>query len=167
MPNVAKFSRALVALHQVGLLKDDACREPITLFIRQATEGRHWHRTAHYRSRAAADLINQSAIASPAEYHRFCVRNLRHEHIVPNAAIYRLIRAEPNVTVEYLESLLRRFGLRATITRDEDTRLSRDKMPSEFFQSGHQLFMNPFARYIVAGLFDSLERRTSESWFEG
>jgi hypothetical protein len=164
MPNVKNFARALMALHNLDLLKDEACKEPVKLFIRQATESRHWHNTAHYRSEAAANLINQENLGTAAAYQRYCRANLRHEHIVPNAVIYKIILAEPKITPAFLEETLRCYGLRATITRDEDPMLLRDRMPKEFFQEGHALYLNPLARYIAAGLSDSLEPRTTDYW---
>jgi len=165
VPNVAKFSRVLMALHDLGLLKDDACKEPVTLFIRKATEQRHWHTTAHFRSKAAAAFIRRENPATAAAYQRLCVSKLRHEHVVPNAAVYRLICEEPNITLDFIEGTLRRYGVRATITREEDATLPRHRMPDGFFQAGHALYRSPLARYTAAGLADSLEALTGPSWF--
>jgi hypothetical protein len=164
MPNVKNFARALMALHNLDLLKNEACKEPVKLFIRQATESRHWHNTAHYRSKAAADLINQQNLTTAAAYQKYCSTTLRHEHIVPIAVIYKMILDELEITLAFLEETLQRYGLRATITRDEDSMLLRNRMPKEFFQEGHALHLDPFARYIAAGLSEFLERRTSEYW---
>lgn len=165
MPNVAKFAQALFALDQIGALKDEACKEPVTLFIRKATEDRHWHVSAQFRSRAAAAMIAGQPIRTVAQYQRFCVGHLRHEHMVPNAVIYRLIRDTPVISVEFLEATLRRFGQRATISREEDAQLTRDRMPEGFYIPGHELHMNPFARYIAAGLHRELEQRPGSAWF--
>ena len=108
MPNVSRFARALFALHQEGLLQDSSCKEPITLFVRKATEGPHWHNTAHYRSRAAAALISAAPVRSAAACQRFCVSNLRHEHMVPNAVIYQLIGSSAiSVVITTLRSACR------------------------------------------------------------
>ena len=164
MPNVEKFARALMALHNLDLLKDKSCKEPVKLFIRQATESRHWHNTAHYRSKAAADLINQANPATAAAYQKYCSTTLRHEHIVPIAVIYKIILDEPEITLAFLEKTLQRYGLRATIHRDEDGKLLRYQMPQGFFQKGHALHLVPLARYIAAGLSDSLEPRIGKYW---
>jgi len=55
MPNVTKFAKALFALHQAGLLKDDACKNAVKQFIRQATESKHFHSTTHFRSADASN----------------------------------------------------------------------------------------------------------------
>lgn len=168
MPNVAKAAKALYALHREGLLKDEACKEPVVLFIRQATEPqeqRHWHATTHYRSKAAEDFLRNRPIRSQAAYHRICKTNLSHEHMVPNIVLYRMILEEPNASEAYLQNLFRTFGLRATITRGENTDLLPSSMPSAFFTPGSELYMNPLARYIAAGLHSSLVPRTGSSWF--
>ena len=168
MPNVTTCSRALAALHSEGLLKNPACKEPVVLFIRQATEPqeqRHWHATAHFRSTAAAVHLRGRHFRSQAAYHRTCKEELSHEHVVPNIVLYRRILDEPIITHAWLESLLRYFGIRATITREENSRLLRDSMPSGFWQVGHPLFRDPFARYKEAGLYESLEPLPGRSWF--
>jgi hypothetical protein len=149
MPNAAKFAQALYALHVEGLLKDSDCKDPVILFIRQAAEPltpRHWHATTHYRSQAAAEHLRGKTIRSQAEYHKICVSELSHEHMVPNVVVYRMICEEPNITRAYLESLLIKFGLRATITRSENEKLSRTTMPEGFFIPNHELYMNSSSR---------------------
>jgi len=65
-----------------------------------------------------------------------------------------------------LESLLIKFGLRATITRSENEQLLRTTMPEGFFDPNHELYTNPLARYIVAGLHSTLVARIADSWFQ-
>lgn len=168
MPNVAKAARALYALHRDGLLKDDACKAPVVLFIRQATESqetRHWHATTHYRSTAAKEFLRGQQIRSQAAYQRICKEKLSHEHMVPNIVLYRMILEESNISESYLVNLFRKFGLRATITRPENGKLLTSSMPADFFTPGSDLYMNPLARYINIGLHSSLELRTGNSWY--
>ena len=165
MPNVARFARALFALHQEDLLKHPACKEPVTLFIRKATEEQHWHNKAHYRSRAAAAVIAAATIRSEAAYQKFCVRNLRHEHMVPNAVIYKLILQQGDITIERLQQLLSTLGRRATITRAQDALLPQASMPAEFYTSGDPMYMNPLARYEAAGIAGDLDELTATSWY--
>ena len=169
MPNVLKNSRALYALHSVGCLADVACKPAVGVFIRQATETKTFHLTTDYRSRAAQELIAQQPIVSAAQYHSWCRKNLRHEHMVPTSVILKMLLNEPNLSVEFIAGVLRRYGLRATITKQEDRVLNSAglarKMPPQFDEAGSPMFQNPCARYMQAGLFDGLVRRTDASWF--
>jgi len=169
MPHVATFARALYQLHAGGLLRESACKDAVKMFIRRSTETTHFHATSHYRSAAAAQLLaQQPPFRSPGAYQAFCRRNLRHEHMVPGEVIYRLIVAEGNtITEARLADTLRRFGLRATITRDEDDLLTtrfRHTMPAEFWTANSPLAGEPLARYIVTGIAEGLRRRTADSW---
>lgn len=169
LPNITKFSSALCALDRLGLLKDRACKEQVVLFIRLATESqdipRHWHASANYRSMAAQKILSAHTIRTQAAYHGFCSKTLAHEHMVPNIVLYRMICAEPVITQAFLESLFKRFSLRATITRDENKKLLRHTMPPGFHTPGHAYHLDPFARYKAAGLYDTLTLRTTGSWF--
>ncbi len=69
MPRVLKFAKALFALHEVNLLKDQECRPAVGMFVRQATETPHWHLSAHFRSRRAAEEIAKAPIRSQEHYH--------------------------------------------------------------------------------------------------
>ena len=168
MPNTAKFAKILYALHLGGHLKDPDCKEPVILFIRQATEPqtqRHWHAFAHYRSKAAAEHLYSKRIRTQAQYQAICRKELSHEHVVPNIVIYRMIMETPDITEDYLLLLLTSYGIRATITREENAKLLRHSMPTGFFNKEDALFKNPFARYIAAGIYESLEKRQGDSWF--
>jgi hypothetical protein len=76
-----------------------------------------------------------------------------------------MIMKEPKITENYLATMLQKFGIRATITREENAKLARHSMPEGFFTPGHELFENPFARYIDAGIYASLEKRSGDSWY--
>lgn len=170
MPFVEKTARALIALHEKGFLKDPDFKEPVTRFIRNASETTHWNLTTHYQSRAAATLIREAAPATPAQFQSFCKTRLAHEHVVPDAFVYKTICAEPNITLEYLQATLRRFGIRATILREEDKAfLSRDGlrsgMPPCYFDPDHLFYQDPLARYKVSGLYARLVKRKGESWW--
>jgi hypothetical protein len=75
MPNVAKFAKALYALHREGLLTDPDCRDAVGMFVRQATETSHWHLTAHFRSRRAEEKIANERFRSGEHYQRWCNKN--------------------------------------------------------------------------------------------
>ena len=162
----AHAARALVALHQAGELANPMHRAAVGMVIRQASECHHWHNSAHYRSRAAAQLIAQARIATPAQYQAFCRRNLRHEHMVPNSVIYRIIVENPNPTIDWIVDVFSRYSRRATITREEDGQLLASSMPEGFFQKGHPWFEDPLARYRHANLIEQLvERPAGGRWF--
>lgn len=159
-------ARALVALHQVGELTNPMHRAAVGMVIRQVSECHHWHNSAHYRSRAAAQLIAQARIETPAQYQAFCRKNLRHEHMVPNSVIYQMIMSNPNPTNDWIVNLFSRYSRRATITREEDGQLLASSMPEGFFQKGHPWFEDPLARYRLANLFEQLvERPAGGRWF--
>ncbi|MEO3715614.1 hypothetical protein [Roseateles flavus] len=171
MPNVAKFAKALYALHQADCLKDPKCRPAVGMFVRQATESAHWHLTTNYRSKQAAELIAAQPFRSPEHYHDWCCKNLRHEHMVPIAVVIDMLVNEPKVTEEFIARTLRTNGLRATIHRDEDRRLNEHgfarKMPQSYWTPGSLYFQDPLARYKEAGLFESLVPLTGARWHPG
>ena len=74
-----------------------------------------------------------------------------------------------DLSVDGIAALLSTFSIRATITREEDRRLTElglsSSMPAPFFEAGHALHLDPMARYRAASLFDQLERRTGNLWF--
>lgn len=172
MPNVARFAKALYALHQADCLKDPKCRPAIGMFVRQATESRHWHLTTHYRSKLAAGEIAKTTFRSPEHYHGWCCQNLRHEHIVPISEVIDMLVREPNTTEELIARTLRINGLRATIHRDEDARLNQHgfakRMPSSYWTPGSPYFQDPLARYKEAGIFEGLVPLASgTNWYPG
>lgn len=134
------------------------------MFIRKASECAHWHNSADYRSRDAATAIAGANISTVSQYQAFCRRNLRHEHMVPNNVIYRMILSEAQPTEEWLKQLFIRFSKRATITREEDGLLRRIDMPPQFYENGNPWHWNPLARYLEKGLADSLQQRRGTVW---
>jgi len=171
MPNVAKFSKALFALHQAGCLKDPSCRPAVGTFVRQATESSHWHLTTDYRSVRAAELISNERFRSPEHYHGWCCQNLRHEHMVPISVVCDMLVQESYPTEEFIAQVLRTNGLRATIHREEDSELNRKglgkRMPASYWTAGSPYFKDPLARYKEAGLYELLVRRVGSSWYPG
>lgn len=170
MPNVARFSKALFSLHQVDCLKDPRCKPAIGMFVRQATEPpKHWHLTTDYRSKRAAEELERVEFRSAAHYHRWCHKNLRHEHMVPISVVIEMLIAEPAVTEEFIAQTLRTYGLRATIHREEDALLNASgyarRMPDSFHTPGAKDFGDPLARYKAVGLYERLDQRLGESWF--
>ena len=150
MPRVLKFAKALFALHEADLLKDPECRPAVGMFVRQATETPHWHLSAHFRSRRAAEEIALAPIRSPEHYHGWCCQNLRHEHIVPVGEVIDMMIREPIITEDFIVQLLRTNGLRATIHREEDKVLNKcgfaKKMPASYWTAGSAYFQDPLAR---------------------
>ena len=161
---ITSTARALMALHQAGELKNPVHREAVGMFIRKVSECSHWHNSADYRSRKATKMIQAEGIRSVAQYQDFCKRNLRHEHMVPNSVIYRMILEQDNVSEDWLVNLFIRYSKRATITREEDRLLMTSRMPEEFYVSGHPWHQNHLARYLAAGLESELEERTGPDW---
>lgn len=164
-------AKALSALAEREMLTSPLIKNSVNLLIRQASESNHWHNCAHYRSAAARQVIEraQLPIRSAAGYQKFCTKHLRHEHVVPNHAIYRMLCEQQDHTETAIAELLRRFCIRATITREEDALLNAaglaKAMPQGFHTPGHALYMNPMARYIHIGLADSMEVRGDRLWF--
>lgn len=165
-------AKALAALASAGLLKSELLKHSVGMMIRQASESNHWHNCAHFRSREAAQLIasNSASIRSAAEYQAFCRKNLRHEHVVPNSVIYKMLTTMTAPTEAEIVKLLQKFCIRATITRREDSELSirglASSMPKGFdFKNLEK--MDPMARYVEAGLLQSLVQRTpGVLWFQ-
>lgn len=169
MPNVAKFSKALFALHQADCLKDPKCRPAVGMFVRQATETPHWHLTTHYRSLRAAEEIRSAPIRSPEHYHGWCSQNLRHEHMVPISEVIDMLVTESDITEAFIAQTLRTNGLRATIHREEDAHLNSlgfaKKMPASYWTPGSPYFQDPLARYKEAGLFPLLVPLVGARWY--
>ena len=168
MPNAPLFAKALHALHQAGCLRDKACKPAIGMFVRQASESARYHLSAHYRSRAAEALLAEQDIASASGYQAWCCRHLRHEHMVPVGVVCEIIFRLPEPTEAEILHVLRRFSLRATITREQDRRLDeaglKTRMPQGFWIPGSDCFMQPLARYMATGLDEELVARQDETW---
>ena len=169
LDRIAITARALAALASAGLIASVLVKASVGMLIRQASESNHWHNCAHFRSHAARQLIQAAGIPSAASYQAFCTRNLRHEHVVPNSVIYRMLCDLEDRSAERIEELLRKFCIRATITRQEDALLGQhglaSAMPQAFYVPGDDLHMDPLARYRVIGLRESLEARATPRWF--
>lgn len=170
MPNAKLFARALFALHEVKVLDDPACKGAVKMFIRQSSEDKHWHLSAHYRSKSAAAVLRDAQIRTKAHYQAFCRKTengLSHEHMVPGEVVYGLIVSHPNPSVEAFAEILRRTGFRATITKAEDRKLLRHTVPESFFDPKSKMHFSHLARYAAAGLESELEARPTEGWFPG
>ncbi|RCW69219.1 hypothetical protein [Pseudorhodoferax soli] len=175
---IYETARALSVLATSGLLGSELLKASVGMLIRQASESNHWHNCTHYRSRRAAELIrrhkaiNPGSLSTAAKYQAFCRANLRHEHVVPNSVIYRLLKTSEDHSVDAIVRTLSIYCIRATIALDEDVKLSRaglsSSMPNGFFnESARELFKNPLARYIVTELESELDRRPEgKLWHE-
>jgi hypothetical protein len=155
---------AMMALHAAGELRNPMHKDAVGMLIRQASECNRWHNSAHFRSLAAEALINAANVRTPAQYQAFCKSNLRHEHMVQNVVLYRMIVDNPAPTHEWLVDVFVRFSRRATITREEDRLLLATDMPPGFYEAGHPWFNDPMARYRQANLEDSLRPRPGAMW---
>lgn len=168
MPRTTKIARVLHALHSAGVLDDEDFKPTILDFIRKATEpSANWHATSHYRSRSAKAAIGGETLTSAHKYQKFCSKTLSHEHVVPNNAIYGILLAETTLTEAIILAKLRYFGLRATITREQNALLTNrfaSRMPDGFYRPGDPLHNDPFARYKAVGIFEDLEQLQSPSW---
>ena len=70
------------------------------------------------------------------------------EHIMPlNRITKKLLELPENPSIEEIESILLENVKYATITKAEDRLLSKQDMPSEYFDANHILFNDLFARY--------------------
>ena len=169
MPQVALFSRALFSLHTAGCLVPNECKDAVGMFIRKATEIRCFHLTTDFRSAAAGALVAQQHFNSAAHYHRWCKKNLRHEHMVPTSVVRQMLVDEPNLSEDRIAQILRQYGQRATITVEEDGILNAaglaQDMPDGFRDPESPLYRNPVARYIEANIFHNLEPRVGATWF--
>lgn len=80
--------------------------------------------------------------------------------MVPISEVIDMLVREENITEDFIARTLRTNGLRATIHRDEDARLSRQgfakRMPASFWTPGSAYFQDPLARYKEADLFEGL-----------
>lgn len=75
------------------------------------------------------------------------------EHIMPlNRIAKKLLELPSNPSIEEIETILIENVKYATITKNEDKLLSKQDMPSEYFDSNHELFNNYFARYKKVGV---------------
>lgn len=169
MPNVNMFSRALFALHTAGCLAPDECKDAVGMFIRKATEIRCFHLSTDYRSEAAGALLAQQNFNSAAQYHRWCKKNLRHEHMVPTSVVRQMLLALPNLNETSIAQVLRQYGQRATIAVEEDGILNAaglaQKMPGGFWDTNSALYRHPLARYIETNLYNHLAPRVGATWF--
>jgi len=165
---LGETARALSALAQAGLLDNPLIKDSVGMLIRQASESLHWHNCAHYRSKDAAELIRREHLKTAAEYQKFCRANLRHEHVVPNNVIYKMLCTQKLTGVVEIAELLKRFCIRATITREEDALLNSERLSSKMpdtFEVGPDC--DPLARYVKVGLADKLEGRPYDRlWHE-
>jgi hypothetical protein len=70
------------------------------------------------------------------------------EHIMPlNRIIKKLLELPENPSIEEIETILTENVKYPTITKEEDKLLIKQDMPSEYFDSNHELFNDFFARY--------------------
>lgn len=75
------------------------------------------------------------------------------EHIIPlNRITKKLLELPENPSIEEIENILIENVKFATITKEEDKLLFKQDMPSEYFNSNHELFNDFFARYKSVGI---------------
>jgi hypothetical protein len=75
------------------------------------------------------------------------------EHIIPlNLVAKKLLELPTNPSIAEIETILKENVKYATITKDEDKLLSKQDMPTEYFDSVHKLYNDCFARYKKIGV---------------
>ena len=75
------------------------------------------------------------------------------EHIIPlNRITKKLLELPTNPSIEEIEIILIENVKYATISKEEDKLLFKQDMPSEYFDSNHELFNDSFARYKSVGI---------------
>ena len=75
------------------------------------------------------------------------------EHIMPlNRITKKLLELPTNPSIKEIETILTENVKYATITKEEDKLLIKQDMPSEYFDSNHELFNDFFARYKSVGI---------------
>ncbi len=158
---IKKYSMCLSMIADKGLLSEPELKYIVKQFIRTATESNDYHNTVHYRSKQAIEL--SSHCKNRSEYHRFCSQNFSHEHIVPCQVQYEMLLVLEDKTVGSIVQFIKTYGIRATITREENSRLTKEGynsiMPTEFYEKIEgleRLYKNPLARYLKTGLNKSL-----------
>ena len=164
MPNSATFALALFSMHQAGVLREPTCKSAVKVFIRGVSEDAHWHFSAHYRSKKAAEIIKAAKPNTRAKYQAFCRKNLRHEHMVPGEVVYRLLIGMRNPTLDSIAALLQKTAYRSTITKEEDRKLLRHSMPYETGDPEMGAFPDHLARYKHAKIHEELELRPANGW---
>lgn len=162
MDKIATYALALWHLDQAKLLADKKCKNPVKEFIRQASEDNNYHATAHYRSAMVTHALNGIKFASASKYHKHCSPLFAHEHIVPVEVIYTILVGSQGQPVAWFDSILRRFAIRATITKGENNTLPKSTMPKEFYDPTHELYQDPLARYLNTIIV--LQPRPQKSW---
>ncbi len=93
------------------------------------------------------------------KYSKKNVDGLRHEHVVPKKLfieyIWRLVKNKEEVNVEELLKLMNNNLLACVVTKDEDGKLIKDKLPAQLednvvFIEEFEKIKNPWARYEIA-----------------
>lgn len=176
---LSKYAKALLGLHEQGLLADPDTKLVVKWLIRTVNEGSTIYGTAHFRSAAAADFIRSQRrgrqFTSQSSYHEFCQDHsdmLRHEHIVPCEVVYQALLALDPKTEHAIVGLLAATGHRAVILMREDSTLTklglRQAMPDAFHHRTAGLesyYGNWMARYMALGIADGLEVKPAEGWW--
>lgn len=170
--HVNDFARVLLFMKQQEMFQQLHFKHALGALVRDSMETPYPHCTTQYRSHMARDVVFKHAPQTAAQYHRHCMKLLRHEHMVPTSVRMTILAQMENPTEELIAESLRTFGLRATLHVDEDKILTdcglRSRMPDSFWDPiNEEMFMNPLARYIEVGIIDNLVQRQGECWFAG
>ena len=159
---LAKTAEALAAWEPLGLLCDTDMKKHVHDIIRKGAETPTYHWSVDYRSINIATLRALLGLPKSA-YHRHCSKNASHEHMTPVAVIYKMIMKLKIRSAKNILALLVKYCIRATITKEENDILNaagyKSTMPEEFYtltEGYENLYENPRARYIAAGIDDKL-----------
>jgi hypothetical protein len=97
----------------------------------------HKYHSTHFVSQRALDQMQKNAY-----------RELIWEHLIPKTEYIQQpcerLAKNGSLTVGYIENLLMKYWYTATVTRDEDSLLSPNRMPANWNRE------SPFARYHAA-----------------
>ena len=120
-----------------------------------------YHATADFRTIDVEELTRGLKTAS--SYQKFCSPIFSHEHVVSVKVIYKMLLKLKVRSVKNIFAMLVKYCIRATIKKEENKALDaaglKSEMPEEFWTltEGYEyLYENPFARYIVAGIYENL-----------
>lgn len=109
------------------------------------------------------------------KYSKKNVAGLRHEHVVPKKLfmeyIWRLVKDEKKVDREDLLKLMDNNLLACVVTKEEDSTLIKDKLPTQIDNNGvfieeFEEITNPWIRYVIAYAKDEMSKIYEIEWLE-
>lgn len=110
-----------------------------------------------YNSSGVMDLLNKYSKDELKKMKGSKRLFIEKEHVVPLKLVTHRLLSEPRPdNTDQLEKVLEKNVFYATITKKEDNILTkmglRQQMPAGYYNPNDELFRNPFARYLQAGI---------------